>query len=61
MESVAHKSRSFEEAEEYDILQHVSMTPRERMAAARELQRRVLGADQPDIRQCHHRATETSP
>lgn len=52
MEAIVHKARSFEEAEEWDVQQHISMTPRERMAAARELQIRVLGQRRPDIRRC---------
>jgi len=56
MERVVHISRSFEEAEQYDILQNISMTPDERLAAARQLALRVYGENQPDVRESHRRA-----
>jgi hypothetical protein len=37
MERIVHIAKSFEKAEEWDIQQNVSMTPDERLAAAREL------------------------
>lgn len=52
MERVAHKARQFAEADEWDIRQQVSMTPRERMQAARELKSRLHPKPSPDIRQC---------
>ncbi len=42
MERIVHKSRSFEEAAKWDVEQQVSMTPKERMRAARELKRRAF-------------------
>ena len=48
---VYHKSKSFQEAEEWDILQHILMTPEERQEVAAELRRRVYGQDTPDIRE----------
>jgi hypothetical protein len=53
MERIVHISRSFEEAEQWDIEQNLSMTPEERLAAARELAERVYGKDQPDVREYH--------
>ncbi len=44
-------SHSFQEAEEKDILQQISMTPDERQAAARELKRRFYGDNPPDVRE----------
>ena len=40
VERIVHISRSFEEAEQWDIEQNLSMTPEERLAAARELAER---------------------
>lgn len=52
---VANKSKSFKEAEEWDRQQQREMTPSERIAVVRELQRRVYGADAPDVREWHRR------
>jgi hypothetical protein len=51
MKRIFHKSKSFKEAEKWDILQHIRMTPGERQAAAAELRRRVFGKDAPDVRE----------
>ena len=48
---VVHKARSFTEAEEWDILQHIRMTPRERQLASMELKRRFYGERSPDVRE----------
>jgi hypothetical protein len=48
---VCHRSKSFQEAEEWDILQHIRMTPEERQEAADEIRRRVYGIDSPDVRE----------
>jgi hypothetical protein len=56
MERVAKKFSNFKEAEEWTIRQYREMTPDERLAAARELQRRFFGPNQPDIREWHRRA-----
>jgi hypothetical protein len=48
---VVHKSLSFAEAEEWDIRQHISLTPEQRQAIARELKRRRWGDNPPDVRQ----------
>lgn len=53
MERIVHISRSFEEAEEWDIQQNLSMTPEERLIAGRQLAERVYGKDQPDVREFH--------
>ena len=55
MERVCHKSNSFEEAEAWDILQHVRMTPEERQKAAKELRKRIYGEKPMDVKQAHHR------
>ena len=53
MERVVHIAKGFKEADEWDIQQQVSMTPAQRLAAAKELRERVYPADAKDIRACH--------
>lgn len=43
MERVVNKAKNFREAEQWDILQQIAMTPEERQRAARELRVRVYG------------------
>jgi hypothetical protein len=50
LERIMHKSSSFKEAEEWDIKQHLAMTPEQRQAAARGLKRRYYGDNRPDVR-----------
>jgi hypothetical protein len=40
-------------AEEWDILQHVRMTPSQRQEAAEQLRNRVYCKDAPDVREAH--------
>jgi hypothetical protein len=47
---VVHKAKNFQEAEEWDILQNIRMTPEERQAAAKELRIRFYGENVPDVR-----------
>lgn len=51
MERVYHKTKSYKEAEEWDILQHIRMTPEERQCVAAELRKRVYGENCPDVRE----------
>jgi hypothetical protein len=53
MERIAHKSRNFREAAEWDVEQHVSMTPNQRMLAAKVLRERVYGKNAKDVREWH--------
>ncbi len=53
MKRIVNKSRSFEAAAEWDMRQHLEMTPQQRIDAARELQRRVYKANARDVRECH--------
>jgi hypothetical protein len=53
MERVVHIAAGFADAARHDIRQQVRMTPQERILAARELQRRVYGANPIDIRAWH--------
>ena len=40
MKKILHISKNFKEAEEWDVMQQINMTPQERIDAARELQKR---------------------
>lgn len=55
MKKVVHKAKNFKEAEEWDILQHVRMSPEERQNVAAELRKRVYGKKSQDIREVHQR------
>lgn len=55
MERIVHISQNFAEADEWDIQQSLSMTPEERLIAARQLALRVYGEAQPDIRAYHNK------
>jgi hypothetical protein len=55
MERVLQRSKSFKEAEEWDILQHVHLTPAQRQKAAEQLRNRVYGKDAPDVREAQQR------
>jgi hypothetical protein len=55
MERVVNKARSFEEAAELDLRQHVAMTPQERMRAARILKERVYSNNAKDVRAWHEK------
>jgi hypothetical protein len=46
-----HKLTSFEEADEWTKRQYQAMSCDERIQAARLLQRRVFGANPPDVRE----------
>jgi hypothetical protein len=46
-----HKSTSFKEADEWTKRQYRAMSCDERIQAARLLQRRVFGANPPDVRE----------
>ena len=51
MKRVFHKSKSFKEAEEWDIIQNIHLTPEERQKAAAQLRERVFGKNIPAIRE----------
>jgi len=55
MKRILHKSRSFKEAEEWDIQQQISMNPQERLQAAKILRERVFGRNTPDVREYRER------
>ena len=53
MERVVHVSKSFREADEWDIQQQVSMTPQQRLDAAKVLRDRAYPPPTKDVRECH--------
>ena len=53
MERIVNKAKNFEEAQIWDIQQHLQMTPQERMDVARLLKRKVYPLDAKDVRACH--------
>jgi len=60
MERIIHKSKSFKQAEEWDISQHIGMTPDERQEVAAELRKRVYGKRAVDIRRLNATRGESS-
>ncbi len=55
MERVFQRSRNFKQAEEWDILQHIRMTPEQRQEASEQLRDRVYGKHAPDVRKAQQR------
>ena len=53
MDRVVHISKGHEDARRWDVEQQTSMTPRERLRAARELKERAFPSDAKDVRACH--------
>ena len=53
MERIVKKSHGHDEAADWDIEQHLSMTPQERLRAARTLKDRAFPPDAKDVRACH--------
>jgi len=51
MKRILNISKNARQAAEWDIQQHISMTPEERQEAARILKERVYGKDCPDVRE----------
>ncbi len=56
MERIVRKSRSFADADAWDIQQQVSMTPQERMRAARALKDRLFPGKTPEVPATHARS-----
>ena len=50
MERAVHKANGFKKAEEWDIEQQVSITPEQRLRAAKELNDHFYPANVPDVR-----------
>ena len=53
IERVVHISQGHEDAHRWDVEQQTSMTPQERLLAARELRERAFPRDAKDVRACH--------
>ncbi len=51
MKGIFHKSKNYADAERYDILQHITMTPEQRQKIAYLLRIRVFGKKNPDVRE----------
>lgn len=51
MERIVNKAKNNKEAENWDILQQISLTPEERQKIAKELKLRFYGNNVPDVRQ----------
>ncbi len=51
MKIAVNKSKDFQDAENYNILQHISMTPEERQKIAWKLKIRVYGKKCLDVRE----------
>ncbi len=51
MERVVHKAKNFKEAEEWDILQQINLTPEQRQEIARQLKQRFYGSNTVDVRE----------
>jgi hypothetical protein len=50
MERIINKAKNYKEAEMWDILQQIKMTPRQRQKIAFELKKRFYGNKSPDVR-----------
>jgi hypothetical protein len=53
VERVVNKAANFAEADEWEIRQHLAMTPQERMRAAKALKERMFPGKNPDVREWH--------
>jgi hypothetical protein len=52
MERIVKKSKDFNEADDWDVLQQITMTPDQRMKIAKELRDRYYCADSKKVRKC---------
>ena len=50
MKRIIHKAKSFQEAEAWDIAQHIQMSPEQRQKAAKQLRDGFYGKNVPDVR-----------
>jgi hypothetical protein len=53
MERVVHRALSFADADRWDVAQHRSMTPEQRLEVARRLKERAFPANAKDVREWH--------
>ena len=61
MERIVHKAASHDEARRWDIEQQISMTPEQRLRAARELKDRAYPHDAKDVRAWHRDTARARP
>ena len=50
MERILNKAKNNKEAEKWDILQQIKMSPEERMNVAKELKKKFYCKNLPDVR-----------
>ena len=55
MKRILHKTKDFKKAEDWDIMQHVQMTPEQRQEASAELRKRAYGKSAPDVREAQQK------
>jgi hypothetical protein len=55
LQRIIHVAHGFDEAREWEILQEISMTPRQRQRVARALKWRFYDRNAPDVRKSHPR------
>lgn len=53
MERVVKKSRSFRQADRWDVLQNISLSPQERIRIAHALRKRAYPTAAKDVREWH--------
>ena len=50
MQRIVTKAKGHREAEKWDVIQQITMTPEERQRVAKELKERFFGKKVPDVR-----------
>lgn len=50
MERIVNKASDNKNADKWDVLQQINLTPEERMQIAKELKKRYYGTNVPDVR-----------
>jgi len=53
VDRIVKKTRSFREADRWDIRQNLSLTPEQRIQIAHALRKRAYPANAKDVRACH--------
>ena len=53
VERIVKKSRTFREADRWDVRQNIALTPQERIRIAHALRKRAYPANAKDVRECH--------
>jgi len=55
MKRVVNIAKNFKEAEEWDIIQQINMTPKERQRIVKELKNKVFGNKVKDLRKLYNK------